>query len=224
MRPTARYPSPPPGRGRRTPCYRFGPSRARRSSAAAALRHPSRTGGNRIARGGKPSPRSAHSARRLLLAPGVSFATVPGGRLRSDRRGEGRRAAADASRAQRKFRCQLPTRGEDAMVGEIPREHRLTLDDLRAMNAAMEEGAVARLTAREPPRPLPRGHARAPRCAGRRSRRPRPPRSEAPASRREGRTSSRRARRAATRPRAGAAQSGRGLVGHLLARGEGERS
>ncbi len=50
--------------------------------------------------------------------------------------------------AERKFRIFLETRGTEAPVGEILRRHGLTLEDLRAIEAAVESAAIAGLKVR----------------------------------------------------------------------------
>ena len=50
--------------------------------------------------------------------------------------------------AERKFRIFLETRGSEAPVGEILRRHGLTLEDLRAIEAAIESAAIAGLKVR----------------------------------------------------------------------------
>jgi len=45
--------------------------------------------------------------------------------------------------AERKFRIFLETREPDTPVGEILRRHGLTLEDLRAIEAAVESAALA---------------------------------------------------------------------------------
>jgi hypothetical protein len=59
--------------------------------------------------------------------------------------------------ARRKFEVFLATRGDGARVGEILRRHALTLDDLRAIEAAVEDGAVAALKVRAGHRLLGQG-------------------------------------------------------------------
>ncbi len=68
-------------------------------------------------------------------------------------------------RAERKFRIFLETRGTEAPVGEILRRHGLTLEDLRAIEAAVESAAIAGLKVRAGHRMLkapvtPEEHAR----------------------------------------------------------------
>ncbi len=50
--------------------------------------------------------------------------------------------------AERKFRIFLETREPDAPVGEILRWHGLTLEDLRAIEEAVESAAIAGLKVR----------------------------------------------------------------------------
>ena len=50
--------------------------------------------------------------------------------------------------AERKFRIFLETRQADAPVGEILRKHGLTLEDLRAIEEAVETAAIAGLEVR----------------------------------------------------------------------------
>ncbi|MGH7364248.1 MAG: hypothetical protein ACREKA_10925 [Candidatus Methylomirabilales bacterium] len=50
--------------------------------------------------------------------------------------------------AERKFRIFLETRGKEAAVGEILRRHGLTLEDLRAIEEAVESAAIAGLKVR----------------------------------------------------------------------------
>lgn len=50
--------------------------------------------------------------------------------------------------AERKFRIFLETRGTEAPVGEVLRRHGLTLEDLRAIEAAVESAAIAGLKVR----------------------------------------------------------------------------
>lgn len=57
--------------------------------------------------------------------------------------------------AQRKFEIYLATRGDEAKVGEVLRKHGLTLEDLRAIEAAVESGAIAALKVRAGHRKLP---------------------------------------------------------------------
>ncbi|MFQ5791902.1 MAG: hypothetical protein ACE5JI_15625 [Acidobacteriota bacterium] len=47
--------------------------------------------------------------------------------------------------AERKFRIFLETRGAETPVGEILRRHGLTLEDLRAIEEAVERSAIAGL-------------------------------------------------------------------------------
>ncbi|MFQ5845393.1 MAG: hypothetical protein ACE5JG_10450 [Planctomycetota bacterium] len=47
--------------------------------------------------------------------------------------------------AERKFRIFLETRGAETPVGEILRRHGLTLEDLRAIEEAVERNAIAGL-------------------------------------------------------------------------------
>lgn len=50
--------------------------------------------------------------------------------------------------AERKFRIFLETRRKDAPTGEILRKYGLTLDDLRAIEEAVESSAIAGLKVR----------------------------------------------------------------------------
>lgn len=57
--------------------------------------------------------------------------------------------------AQRKFQIYLDTRGPEAPVGEVLRKNGLTLEDLRAIEEAVESGAIQSLKVRTGHHKLP---------------------------------------------------------------------